>query len=195
MLWPETPLDRNQRNLLREYASRWRAVLLDTRPIDPGRACEALRVAYSLAEEPLPREIVVVSSPLEGALLAEMYRTGVFDRRRLDRRAVACQMQVAERGSLDAPLYLLHDYLLNGLGVKSLWRMRGLIATARECGWWWAPGEVCIVTDRPREVHVDSRGLLHNDYGPALRYADGFQVFARHGLITRETRIAAYSLY
>ncbi|WP_344393574.1 DUF6745 domain-containing protein [Streptomyces vastus] len=59
---------------------------------------------------------------------------------------------------------------------------------ARSTGWWW-PGEgMCVMAERPIEIHTESQPngfhgelRLHRDDGPAVRFADGAQVHVLHG--------------
>ncbi len=51
---------------------------------------------------------------------------------------------------------------------------------ARSCGWWWARGNQCFVTERPLVVRMDS-DRLHNAAGPAVAYPDGWTVHAWKG--------------
>jgi hypothetical protein len=60
---------------------------------------------------------------------------------------------------------------------------------ARSCGWWWPFDQVCIMSERPAEIHVEpwadrdnSVVRLHNAHGPSLRYHDGWTVYSWHGL-------------
>jgi hypothetical protein len=60
------------------------------------------------------------------------------------------------------------------------------VAVARSCGWWWPRDEVCVISERPADLHTepgDEPGeiRLHHADGPALRYADGWDVHAWHG--------------
>lgn len=59
--------------------------------------------------------------------------------------------------------------------------IRGILKMARHCGWWWAYDKVCIVTFRPLSILLDGEDRIHNDVGPAIEYADGWSVLARHG--------------
>ncbi|MFG2248351.1 DUF6745 domain-containing protein [Spirillospora sp. NPDC048823] len=88
-------------------------------------------------------------------------------------------------------------------------RLLDLWATlARSCGWWWPREDVCVVSERPVEIHTEVWGdegqvRLHRPDGPALRFADGWTVHAWHGTkvpswviddpdverITRETNV------
>ncbi len=40
----------------------------------------------------------------------------------------------------------------------------------------------CLVSEYPVEVHMDEQGLLHCETGPAVRYSDGWSIYAIHGL-------------
>ncbi|GAA4224080.1 hypothetical protein GCM10023075_18860 [Streptosporangium album] len=57
---------------------------------------------------------------------------------------------------------------------------------ARSCGWWWPREGVCVISERPVTVHTevwgdDGEARLHCADGPAVRYADGWDVYAWHG--------------
>ncbi|SPM42064.1 hypothetical protein MNAB215_4282 [Mycobacterium numidiamassiliense] len=54
---------------------------------------------------------------------------------------------------------------------------------SREVDWWWPMSEAVVLTDRPTVISRDPQGHLHNDKGPALVYADGYTVHARHGTL------------
>lgn len=51
----------------------------------------------------------------------------------------------------------------------------------RSTGWWWPREEVCVLAERPAELHVDANSLPHNDNGPAVRFADGSAAYLWHG--------------
>src|SRR5690606_34615819 len=52
---------------------------------------------------------------------------------------------------------------------------------ARHCGWWWPFRGGAILTPKPSEIHLRD-GVLHHDGGPAIRYEDGFSVWALNGV-------------
>lgn len=59
---------------------------------------------------------------------------------------------------------------------------------ARSCGRWWPRENVCVVTDRPVVVRTEVWGddgelRLHCADGPAMRFADGWEVYAWHGTL------------
>ena len=52
---------------------------------------------------------------------------------------------------------------------------------ARSAGAWWPFQHAAIVTERPVEVHRTTKWLLERGDGPAIRYRDGWRVFAWDG--------------
>jgi hypothetical protein len=58
----------------------------------------------------------------------------------------------------------------------------GLAAVARNAGWWWPYEKVAIVSERPLTLHRDEAGRLDRGDGPALGYADGFELYAWRGM-------------
>ena len=52
---------------------------------------------------------------------------------------------------------------------------------ARSAGPWWPFRNAAIITERPLEVHRDAQWLLERGDGPAIRYRDGWRVFAWNG--------------
>ena len=57
---------------------------------------------------------------------------------------------------------------------------------ARSTGLWWPFENVVILTERPIELHVDDRRLLHNGDGPAGVYRDGWRVYGWRGMALPE---------
>jgi hypothetical protein len=62
---------------------------------------------------------------------------------------------------------------------------------ARSTGWWWAGDGVCVMAERPIELHTERLGdrgerRLHRADGPAVRFADGTRLHALHGTIVPE---------
>ena len=51
------------------------------------------------------------------------------------------------------------------------------------CGWVFDYNNVCIVSNRPIKLSFDEQNNLHESNGkPAIEYADGFKVYAHHGV-------------
>jgi len=60
---------------------------------------------------------------------------------------------------------------------------------SRTCHWWWPYKGLVLASARPIVLHVDDAGRLHCDDGPALAYADGWSIYAWHGLRLENTDI------
>ena len=59
--------------------------------------------------------------------------------------------------------------------------MRAAWDIAQSSGLWWAFDNAAIVSERPVELHVNDRLLLHREDGPAVAYRDGARAFAWNG--------------
>jgi hypothetical protein len=52
---------------------------------------------------------------------------------------------------------------------------------ARSAGLWWPFENAAVMSERPGELHVNDRKLLHRGDGPATVYRDGWRVYAWNG--------------
>jgi hypothetical protein len=52
---------------------------------------------------------------------------------------------------------------------------------ARSSGMWWPFEHVAVMSERPAEIHVNDKYLLHRADGPAVVYRDGWNVYAWNG--------------
>ena len=52
---------------------------------------------------------------------------------------------------------------------------------AKHCGWWLPYKEFVIASEKPTEIHM-SGDVLHKDGGAAIKYRDGFAVWALNGV-------------
>jgi len=67
-----------------------------------------------------------------------------------------------------------------------------LLGIARSATWWYPHERICVVVDRPERVRVepDPRGggrvRVHDESDAAIRYRDGWGVYAIHGVVVPE---------
>ena len=59
--------------------------------------------------------------------------------------------------------------------------MRPLMDLAQHCGWWLPYRHVVIASEKPEVIHLESN-RLHCDGGPAIRYRDGWSIWALNGV-------------
>ena len=91
-------------------------------------------------------------------------------------------------GQHDASWLSYYDFFRRN-GTKGTERLDSMITLAQSCGWWWPYENLCILTERPLEMHRDNRGRLHNEHGMALQYGDGWGLYAWHGIVVPENVI------
>lgn len=65
-----------------------------------------------------------------------------------------------------------------GLELDSIWQIEEQI----QFGCVYPLGRYVVISRRPECIHRNAAGQLHRDGGPAIRYADGFSVFALNGV-------------
>ena len=68
-------------------------------------------------------------------------------------------------------------------------RADGLIELTEACGWYWPFKGACILTERHRELRRDERGRLHSENAAAVKYPDGWALYAWHGVRVAEAII------
>lgn len=160
-----TELTKEQEALLPIVRDEWIAIGLSTEPADRPRAEAGVALAYQAANLPPPKEIVWELSPRAGAERA---------------KALSGKSGGAVYGQHDAGWLSFYDAMGRfGIDVS---RLHGLMEVAKSSGWWWPLSDAAVLTDRPDRLHRDEQGRLHNETGPAIRYRDGFAVYAVHGV-------------
>jgi len=53
---------------------------------------------------------------------------------------------------------------------------------AKSCGHVWSYKNVLAISDRPKEIHRDAEGRLHNENGPSISWRDGWSLYHWHGV-------------
>lgn len=97
------------------------------------------------------------------------------------------QMPPETKGRVEQSIPGQHDHWLlyagayQQLGVD-VSPLRGLLGVAENAGWWWPGEDVAVLTDRPELIRSDDLGRLHCEDGPALRYRDGWTIYAWRGV-------------
>ena len=82
-------------------------------------------------------------------------------------------------GQHDLSWLATYDYIRNVLDLRAeTERLCGLWQLARSLGWIQAHEHACWLVERPNLLLGDARDRLHNAKGPALRYPDGWSVWA-----------------
>jgi hypothetical protein len=59
-----------------------------------------------------------------------------------------------------------------------------------QCEWWWPYNGIVVASQRPTTVRWDDQRRLHAETGPAIAYADGYEVWSWHGVAVPRDWIA-----
>ena len=70
--------------------------------------------------------------------------------------------------------------VLNCIHNQKVWEVYKSLG--KNCGGILPYEKVCFVCDRPRALRFDNRLRLHAEGEPAIQFADGFRVYAHHGV-------------
>jgi len=65
-------------------------------------------------------------------------------------------------------------------------RWQAFQSLVRECGWIFSFDRQIVICDRPRKLSFDDENRLHAEGKPAIQFADGFSIYAHHGVILPE---------
>jgi len=82
----------------------------------------------------------------------------------------------------------LLDFCISALNLPHSYGRNWIIfqSIVRDCGWIYPYDNVCVVCEKPIALSVDTNYRLHAEGTPAIRFADGFSIYAYHGMILPE---------
>lgn len=165
-----------QEALMEVYRDKWIKIGLQTGPCNREEAKKYAIKAYERGGLTPPKDFYFARSPMEAIdIIQKLNKESKQD-------VLAGQMY----GNQDAYWLSYYDYFLEVLNIKECEILDGLIGLAKNCGWWNAYDDFCILQDRPEEIHRNANNDLHNESGPAVRYSDGFCVYVIDGHRTTE---------
>lgn len=176
--------------------------------VPPGVRPRPAESVERLHEWPLPQRFSALTTRLSSELDLRLKSAAAMDR--LFRQEIYWPLRRSISNSLLPAIHAAHDSFPRGSWYETqgvawvahydgLRRTGGLVCTpgqaraldrwatlARSGGWWWPREHVCVVAERPVLVRTEAAGeggaRLHSAAGPALRYADGWDVYAWHGM-------------
>lgn len=159
------------------YYNKWLKIGLQTgtNPDDREKAEACIKQAYRNQNLKEP-EIIWARSPHEAAkICVEKGDSG------------SGLVWNAGYGHHDAPWLGFYDFMREVLGLRDeTEEIVPLIELAKVSGWWFPYENICVASDRPEEIHTNDEGILHRFDGPAIRYADGFELYMFNGVEVTE---------
>jgi len=86
-------------------------------------------------------------------------------------------------GQHDAGWLSFYSFFLNECGMhEECSDLKPLMDLAENCSWFWPLEGICILTEKPTEIHLNEQGDLHNFNGAALLYPDGWGLYFFNGV-------------
>lgn len=165
----------DQEKLLPVYRDKWISIGKSCEPCDFEKSKHYARLAYSAAGLECPETFYLVDSPIEAAKL---------EAKLLNSNTLSISNQAF--GYHDAGWLSYYDFMLEVLNIEECRKLEGLIGLAKHCGW-WSPYDTCVIFQhRHSELYTDENFRLHNESGPAVKYRDGYSVWAIDGVSVNE---------
>ena len=155
------------------YREKWIEIGLVTKPLDLENAKKAVCLAYKAAGLSEPTQFYTAKSPVDAVKVIQKLDPS------LKKDEIFSSMIY---GAHDAFWLSFYDYMRNVVGLECCEPLTGLIELSKHCGWLNVYEDVVVFQDRPELIKFDPENRLHCDTGPAIRYSDGFSVYAWHGV-------------
>ena len=188
-------LSESEKNLLIDYGLKWIKIGLSTEPVDMPKAIEAVKKAYKFAGLDNPKIFLgPFNNPVECAKAQIMLKrlpdeVDVSSLKTIDIpkgetftiEELWENIDEQMNGNMSADWLSVYDYI-HDLTDKQLPEIDGLIQVAKECGWWTAYDKVVFIQQRPEEIHLNEKGQLHNDKGPAVKWRGEDRTFDIYAL-------------
>ena len=165
-------LTQEQIDLFPIYVAKYTKLGLSTSSVTDEEICKAVYKLYECGKEKPPKHIVILDSPY-----------AVVDFMKLNCPKNKQQFKWGF-GSMDAHWVAFYMYFWKECGID-IPRIEGLYDCLK-IGWYLAYKDICIVSHKPTEIHLDNNKVLHNEKGMAVRYADGKGIYVWHGIMLPE---------
>lgn len=127
---------------------------------------DSIKYLYALSNFGVP-EIYYTRSPKEGMILYAY----------MENVSIAQATDEAVYGNQELYWLSYHKYKADHFPTKSSAIVSHLWNLCSRVGWCWFTPRYAIISALPVEVHTIGDSIIHNPNGPAVRYADGFEVY------------------
>lgn len=172
---PVTELTPDHLKKMEKYAEKWQKINLSTERANRPKVEKTITKLYKLLNLKKPT-FAWFDSPLKAQI--EMNKRMGND--------PGQYIPTSLLGNQDAYWIAFYLYCRDEVGVVFTKQQSDIINCWRDIGmdggWWYAYDENTFCVDRPAEIHFNEKGQLHNENGPAIRYADGWKLFSVRGI-------------
>ena len=145
------------------YVKKWIDLSRNTKRADRSKCEELIKEIYTNKGYAVPKTFEWYGSPLA---IIKKYKFKDWD---------FCY------GSQECWLSF-YDFFLEECKLECCKVISPFIQLASEIGWWLPTEDVCLCSENPTLVNFRDDGVLHNESGPVVAYADGFEIYALNGI-------------
>lgn len=167
-----TKLSNKQIQAMPRYVEKWLKIGLSTDRVDFEKVKPMIAKAYTAVGLKEPNQYHWAQGPNEA------WETYLMLGGKKDRSAF---LNGNMFGSQEATWLSYYDYYKNETDIK-LNDIDYMIDIAMNSGWVYLSTEHAIIQDRPLVLKFDEQNRSHCQDGPAIQYADGFEVYSWHGV-------------
>lgn len=197
-------LNKKQKELLSVYEQNSMNIGLQTGPTNRPVATDLVNKFYKDSGFDEPHIILFAKSPKEATIIASIISEDPnilqnyednnddfiqFLLSKFNKKTSLKQQSITVSGNHETYWLQFYEYFRKECGIKFDKdidkKLTNLIEYSKNAGWLYTYKMYAIVVDRPEEVHLED-GLIHNENGPAIRYSDGFAIYAVNGHIVPE---------
>ena len=178
-------LTKEQEAKIKEYVEKGLKIGLSTEAFNPEEVIKAVNILYKAYDYKEPK-VYFARSPKEGLKYTQLLREkGLISEEEL---ANAGDTKLTWQEGVMAgcqELYWLYfyQYINNELPVdRFTGPLEETIALCEQVGWFWPHEEFIVITEKPTVLTINSTGVLHTTTGPAIKYSDGYELYALNGV-------------
>lgn len=148
-------LTEEQTSQFPHYVEKYKAIGLNTQPIDYEKAKETMK--KFLGDTIENRNFKYVQSP--NGLLKDK--------------------EVITYGNMESYWVAFYKFFNDNFSICE--EIEEMVPVIENCSWVIADDQHVYIVDRPNAIKFDDQGRTHSETGPAISYPDGFGVYIWHG--------------
>lgn len=163
-----TSLTPEQEAMMPEWADKWIKIGCSTEQSsdkDFEESFQAVVELFSLSGFTSPTKFIVVDSPMGIHKIVGQNSNFVSD---------------CSYGCLEAGWLSHYTFFRDVVGIELDPRLEKFVILAKNVSWWYIHKDTVIFSKKPIQIHMRD-GVLHNDEGPAILFADNFAVWNING--------------
>jgi len=173
------------------YLPKWRAISVDCIPGDHKIAEQAVTELYALAGLPAP-EFVWALNIKEGADLIAQRTREYYEKEGKAPKNIDSIVSDNKRSWLGGNFWSGYAAWVDFYNSEDIGKGHKLptcyMEISKHCGYFFTLDKLCVITEKPLEVHLDGQNRLHNTAGMAVKYRSSVEPsgvwgkYAIHGI-------------